>query len=100
MPSPHKKVETDQLKYFEDNTQIIYKKGFGDPVGKPSHQFFEKRIAGKPLWTVSDVSEFLQVGEATVRDWVYRKAIPFRKVGRCLRFSPEEIEQWTLPGKG
>ena len=51
----------------------------------------------RPLWNVSDVALFLRVGERTVRDWVYRRVIPFRKAGKNLRFDPEEIEQWTPP---
>lgn len=58
-----------------------------------------RRDHKNPLWNVSAVACFLGVPERTVRDLVYRRAIPFRKVGRTLRFSPEEIEKWTLPKK-
>lgn len=53
----------------------------------------------RSLWTVSDVAEFLNVPARTVRDWVYKRRIPFRKAGRNLRFNQIEIERWTLPEK-
>lgn len=58
---------------------------------------FDKFSSDKrTLWAVNDVAEFLKVSVRTVQDWVYRKKIPFRKAGKALRFSPWEIEQWTL----
>jgi excisionase family DNA binding protein len=59
---------------------------------------FENQL-NRSLWTVNDVAEFLDVSPRTIRDWVYRRMIPFRKAGNALRFSPAEIEQWTLPNK-
>jgi len=53
--------------------------------------------AKRPLWTVVEVAGYLSVSERTVRDWVYRRAIPYRKVGAALRFCPDTIERWTLP---
>lgn len=53
----------------------------------------------RPLWNVKEVAQFLNVKEATIRDWVYRREIPFRKVGSLVRFNPEDIERWTLPNK-
>jgi excisionase family DNA binding protein len=35
--------------------------------------------------------------ERHVRKLVEREAIPYRKVGRLLRFSEPEIEEWTRP---
>jgi hypothetical protein len=32
-----------------------------------------------------------------VRKLLARKAIPYRKVGRLLRFMPAEIEEWSNP---
>lgn len=64
-----------------------------------SKSVFEKQLGKRPLWTLNDVATFLRVSPRTVEDFVYRRAIPFRKAGRCVRFSPEEIEKWTLPFK-
>jgi excisionase family DNA binding protein len=51
----------------------------------------------RSLWTVNEVADYLQVSERTVRDWVYKRVIPFRKAGQALRFCPEEIERWSTP---
>lgn len=53
----------------------------------------------RPFWNVSEVAVFLKISERTVRDLVYKHKIPYRKVGRCVRFSSGEIERWTLPHK-
>lgn len=60
--------------------------------------FFDKgREKFTPLWGVEEVADYLRVSTRTVESWVYRKVIPFRKVGRLIRFKPAQIEQWTLP---
>ncbi len=48
----------------------------------------------EPLLTVEDLCGWLKVKPATVYDWVYRKKIPYIRVGRLLRFRPSEINQW------
>lgn len=53
----------------------------------------------QPLWTINDVAEYLSVSIRTVQDWVYKKTIPYRKVGRGVRFNIAEIERWTLKKK-
>jgi len=59
---------------------------------------FEKETHGKhPLWTVDETATFLRKSHRTIRDLVYKRRIPYRKVGKSLRFDPEEIERWTLP---
>lgn len=71
-----------------------------DKIGNVSQGrvVFENQDIGKcPLWNVSQVAHFLGISVRTVRDHVYRRRIPFRKVNKSVRFSPEEIERWTLP---
>ena len=53
----------------------------------------------RSLWDVSEVARFFKVSERTVRDWVYKRKVPYRKAGNCLRFDPEELERWALPKK-
>jgi len=43
------------------------------------------------LLTISQVAEILQVKESTIRAWVFRKKIPFKKINHIIRFRPEEI---------
>lgn len=55
---------------------------------KNSPLFFEK------LWTVEELSEYLNVRVKTIYDWVHRRSIPYQKVNRALRFRPSAIEAW------
>lgn len=57
-------------------------------------QFFDNQ-----LLTVEKLSRFLDVPAATIRDWVYRRKIPFRKVGRLVRFVMADISNWLESGK-
>lgn len=49
------------------------------------------------LLTVPQLSEWLQIPQKTIRDWVYKRQIPFLKVGRLIRFRSREIEAWINP---
>jgi excisionase family DNA binding protein len=46
------------------------------------------------LLTIEQVSELLQVSPKTVRNWVYRRKIPHRKINGVLRFLKHEITHW------
>lgn len=46
------------------------------------------------LWDIKKAAERLSVSEGTLRDWVYKRQIPFKKVGYLVRFDPSEIHQW------
>lgn len=47
------------------------------------------------LLTKEDVLEMLGIKESTLYCWVYRKKIPYIKLGkRCLRFRENDILQW------
>jgi excisionase family DNA binding protein len=45
---------------------------------------------------VSDVARYLKCKERHIRELVYRREIPFCKVGRLLRFHRKEIDRWLL----
>ena len=52
------------------------------------------------LWSVVRLSEFLSVPITTVRDWVYKRKIPFIKVGdRLIRFNPSDVFEWLAERK-
>lgn len=53
------------------------------------------------LWTVKNVSEYLNRSEGAVRNLVLRGKIPYRKPGGRLCFIESEIEKWVQgsPGK-
>ncbi len=46
------------------------------------------------LIAIDELSEWLGVATGTLYNWVYQQRIPFKKVGRCLRFAVDEIEEW------
>jgi len=52
---------------------------------------------GHRMLTIEQICEWLNITERHVRKLVEREAIPYRKVGRLLRFSEPEIEEWTRP---
>jgi excisionase family DNA binding protein len=50
------------------------------------------------LLKINQVAELLQVKESTIRAWVFRKKIPFKKIYHNIRFKPEEIDEF-IDGK-
>ena len=46
------------------------------------------------LLTIDQVADLLQVSPKTVRNWVYRRKIPHRKINGVLRFLRPEITKW------
>jgi excisionase family DNA binding protein len=47
--------------------------------------------------TLNELCDWLNITERHARKLVARDAIPYRKVGRLLRFTPAEIEEWSKP---
>jgi len=47
-----------------------------------------------PLYTIKDLSDYLKVSPKTLYFWVSGKRIPYIKVGRHVRFKPEEIMEF------
>ena len=46
------------------------------------------------LLTVEELGRWLKIPKATVYDWTHTGVIPHYKVGRLVRFDPQEIEAW------
>lgn len=46
------------------------------------------------LWDIKTAAQKLSISEKTLRDWVYKRQVPFKKVGNLVRFDPYEIHQW------
>jgi len=40
------------------------------------------------------VAQYLKLSIATIRKWVLIKFIPYKKIGRAVRFSAAEIQEW------
>lgn len=50
------------------------------------------------LMNLKEAANYLGVSELTIYGWTSKKKMPFRKVGRLLRFDRAEIEAWTMAG--
>ncbi len=48
---------------------------------------------------IKQLSEFLNVKEATIYSWVYKGTVPYHKLNGLLRFDMEEIEDWIKKRK-
>lgn len=46
------------------------------------------------LWSITRLARYFDVPIPTVRDWVYKRQIPFVKVGRLVRFQPSDVQRW------
>jgi len=46
------------------------------------------------LLNVGQVAQMLGLSVATIRKWVLVRYIPYRKMGRAVRFSVPEIQEW------
>ena len=54
---------------------------------------------GARMLTLAELCEWLNITERHARKLVERHAIPYRKVGRLLRFPEAEIEDWSHPDR-
>jgi excisionase family DNA binding protein len=48
---------------------------------------------GPVLWTVRDVADYARCSTRHVSN-LRNQGLPFRKVGRLVRFSPEVVKRW------
>lgn len=53
----------------------------------------------RKLIGITEVAEHLGVEKSTIYGWVHTREIPYYKVGRLVKFKPEEIEQWLVQRK-
>jgi excisionase family DNA binding protein len=56
------------------------------------------RTQSSLAWTVSDVARELQCTERHIYKLVSDGKIPYAKVGRLVRFSPAQVEEWIRRG--
>jgi len=50
------------------------------------------------LKSISQAAEELGVTVSTLRAWIYRRKIPYLKIGRCVRVSDETIQEIVRRG--
>lgn len=46
------------------------------------------------MYTTRELAERLRISEDHIRRMVSQRTIPFVKIGRMVRFAPEDIERW------
>jgi excisionase family DNA binding protein len=51
------------------------------------------------LVSIKTLCHMLDVPEKTVRTWVYRRAIPYHKLGKLVRFRVDEVRRWYAAGR-
>ncbi len=51
------------------------------------------------LWTIEDVSQYLQVKSSVVKYWIYNDTIPYIKLGKYVRFERSEVIIWVRENK-
>ena len=49
---------------------------------------------------VGQVAQMLGLSIATIRKWVLTGYIPYKKIGRAVRFSPLEVQDWAKSKNG
>ena len=52
----------------------------------------------EPLLKTEDVARLLGVSPLTVRAWVFQRLLPVVRLGRAVRFKPEDIERIQRKG--
>ena len=52
-------------------------------------------MENEKLLDVKEVAMIIKVSVATIRKWVFTGYIPYKKIGRAVRFSAAEIQDWA-----
>lgn len=45
--------------------------------------------------TLTEASQHIKIPEATIRDWVAKRKIPYKKAGGRLLFSRRKLDEWV-----
>ncbi|HEU0130946.1 MAG TPA: helix-turn-helix domain-containing protein [Mycobacteriales bacterium] len=54
---------------------------------------------GRPLFTIAEAAAYLNIPTTTLRDKVTRRAVPFTRIGRHVRFTPDHIAAIIAAGE-
>lgn len=47
------------------------------------------------LMTPDEAAKYLNISKLTLYGWTSKRKVPFRKVGRLIRFEKDELDNWT-----
>lgn len=53
----------------------------------------------KKLLTIKEASEYLRISEKGIYNMVWRREIPFVKIGRRIRFDIQDLDDWISRNK-
>jgi excisionase family DNA binding protein len=56
-------------------------------------------VGREGLLTVREAAQYLAVSVSTLYGWVWRRRIPFVKIGRALRFDPQDLAAFIEANK-
>ena len=65
-----------------------------EPATRVVGELARQELYRTALLTVREVAAFLRLHEKTIYDLVERGAIPHLRLGRCVRFSLEDVIRW------
>ena len=51
------------------------------------------------LLDITQLCEKIRVKKKTIYDWTHKGSIPYIKLGRLLRFDPDDIDRWLKKRK-
>jgi len=77
----------------------VMKRAYGPPTVIPEKNSMKDLnvIHEQELVSVKTLSEKLDIPQKTIRKWVYKRSIPFYKVGQKLvRFNLKEVRDWYV----
>lgn len=49
--------------------------------------------------SLEEIAKYLGVSKDTIRNWIKKDAIPYKKIGRQYKFRVSEIDAWIESGK-
>jgi excisionase family DNA binding protein len=55
----------------------------------------EKKEKSLELLTIPETSSYLNLTESMLRSLVFKRQIPVLRIGKCLRFSKDDLNKWV-----
>jgi excisionase family DNA binding protein len=62
-------------------------------MNEPSEN--EKKEKSLELLTIPEASSYLNLTESMLRSLVFKRKIPVLRIGKCLRFSKDDLNKWV-----
>ena len=61
----------------------------------------EKQMPNEPeKWSsLEEIAEHLGVSKDTIRNWIKKGVIPYRRIGKQYKFKISEVDAWVDSGK-